>query len=178
MTEAARGARVIYVSSLAAMPGHARRLGADDLVSIIQPEFQPPTPDGITAARHHRVAVHDIVDPDPGQILADADDIAGLVGFLDRWTMEAPLLVHCYAGISRSTATALIAYVMKTGDAHGGARALRAAAPHAAPNRHIIDIADRLLSLGGELSAAVAAIGRPRVSLMEAPLTRLDLPAG
>ena len=82
--------------------------------------------------------------------------------------------MHCYAGVSRSTATALIAATMKTGDAHWSALRLRAAAPHAAPNRRIISLADEVLDLGGELETASAAMGDP-VGVVEGPLTVLRI---
>src|SRR6516165_7052725 len=39
-------------------------------------------------------------------LLADEEHVADLIGFVQRWNRRAPLVVHCYAGISRSTASA------------------------------------------------------------------------
>ena len=84
------------------------------------------------------------------------------------------LLTHCYAGVSRSTATALIAATMKTGDAHWSALRLRAAAPHAAPNRRIISLADDVLGLQGRLLEACGAMGES-LGVVEGPLTVLRI---
>ena len=149
----------IYVSSLADMPGLVQQFGVRDLVSIIQPNAQPPTPTGVDPARHHRCLVHDIVEAKPGEVLPDAGHIAELIGFLRTWDGEAPLLIHCHAGVSRSTAVALIAHVLQTGDPRKSAATLRGASPYAWPNRRIVALADSILGLDGELIAAREGMG-------------------
>lgn len=165
----------IYVSNLFEMPVHVNQLGVRDLVSIIQPELQPDTPQGVEPGRHHRVGVHDITDARAGGILATEADVARLIEFVDAWTAEAPLLVHCFAGVSRSTAVALIAHVFKTSDPEASAQLLRRQAPHAIPNRRIITLADRAMRLDGALEIAVERMGPPRVAVIEGPLTTLPV---
>lgn len=149
----------IYVSSLADMPLLVPQFGVRDLVSIIQPSAQPPTPPGVAPARHHRCPVHDIVEAQPGEVLPEANHITELIGFLRTWDGEVPLLIHCHAGVSRSTAVALIAHVLQTGDPRRSATALREASPYAWPNRRIVALADSILSLGGELIEAREGMG-------------------
>lgn len=149
----------IYVSSLADMPHLVPQFGVRDLVSIIQPNAQPPTPPGVDPARHHRCPVHDIVEAQPGEVLPEAGHIAELIRFLRTWDGEAPLLIHCQAGVSRSTAVALIAHVLQTGDPRRSAIALREASPYAWPNRRIVALADSILGLDGELTAAREGMG-------------------
>ena len=43
---------------------------------------------------------------------ASATDAERLVGFIANWPREKPLLIHCWAGISRSTAAAYTALCM------------------------------------------------------------------
>lgn len=149
----------IYVSSLADMPHLVPQLGVRDLVSIIEPNAQPPTPAGVEPVRHHRCPVHDIVEARPGEVLPEAGHIAELIGFLRTWDGEAPLLIHCHAGVSRSTAVALIAHVLQTGDPQRSATALREASSYAWPNRRIVALADSLLRLDGKLIAARESMG-------------------
>jgi predicted protein tyrosine phosphatase len=69
------------------------------------------------------------------------------------------VLIHCEAGVSRSTATALIMYGCWLGpgrEREAMARVL-AQRPVAVPNRRMVEIADRLLERGGRL---VEALGR------------------
>ncbi len=166
----------IFVCGLFDMPHHVRTLAPSHLVSIIQPELQPESPPEIPDDQHLRVQVHDISEPDGYGVLPEAEHVVDLLHFLHSWDPEGgDLLVHCYAGVSRSTATALLAHLVQTeGTPLESARALRAAAPHAAPNRRIITLADRELGLGGELVRAVDAIGG-RLTYDEDVLTVLPL---
>ena len=77
--------------------------------------------------------------------------LPGLIAFVRGWPHdEAPLLIHCMAGISRSMAAALIALVTKAGGRESeAAEQVRRAAPHAYPNRRMIALADQLLELRG-----------------------------
>ena len=85
------------------------------------------------------------------------------------------MLVHCYAGVSRSTAAALIALAIRAPRREEEAvRALSDAAPHAYPNRRIIALADGLLGLDGRLSLARETMPRPS-PLVEGPLVELHL---
>lgn len=149
----------IYVSSLADMPGLVRRFGVRDLVSIIQPDAQPPTPPEIEPERHYRCPVHDIVESRPGEVLPQADHVEELITFLRTWDGEAPLLTHCHAGVSRSSAVALIAHVLQTGNPAKSVKALRKASPYAWPNRRIVALADSIMGFDGALVEARENMG-------------------
>ncbi|MEM8769227.1 MAG: protein tyrosine phosphatase [Pseudomonadota bacterium] len=167
--------QTIFVTSLYEMPHFVRELRPSRVVSIIQPELQPDRPGRLAAAAHLRVAVHDISDERPFHVLPEREHVEALVRFIDAWSPEeGALLTHCYAGVSRSTAAALIAAAMKTGDPHWSALRLRAASPHAAPNRRIISLADDVLGLGGRLREACDAMGES-AGVVEGPLTVLRI---
>lgn len=165
---------MIYVCNLREMPDHAATLRPSHLVSLLVQDEQPPTPAGVPAGRHHRVHINDICEPADGLVCPGEADVAALIGFLGQWGAADPLLIHCYAGISRSMAAAMIALCL---DAEGHeaaiARAMRRAAPHAQPNRRIIALADDLLGRDGRLLAARDAMG-PARPVFEGPLVRLD----
>ena len=94
-----------------------------------------------------------------------------ILDFVAAWPREKPLVIHCYAGISRSTAAAYIAgCALNPGrDEADLARALRQASPTATPNRLFVEIADRLLGREGRMVAAIAAIGRGADAFEGAP---------
>lgn len=168
--------RRIYITSLAEMPQYVRMLRPSHLISIIQPEFQPPRPAEIELLNHHRVGVHDISEPQPDRRLIERNDVDAMIEFIDEWNPDrGSLLVHCFAGVSRSTATALVAHVVKSGSPGRSARALRHAAPHALPNRRVVALADEILGLDGELIRAFEGMGNATESVVEAPLTELLL---
>ncbi|MCY3623371.1 MAG: protein tyrosine phosphatase [Gammaproteobacteria bacterium] len=151
----------IYITSLADMPSLVRRFGVRDLVSIIQPNAQPPTPPEVKPARHYRCPVDDIVEPRPGEVMPQADHIENLITFLRTWDGETPLLTHCHAGISRSSAVALIAHVLQTGNPATSVKALRKASSYASPNRRIVALADSIMGFDGALVAARENMGAP-----------------
>ena len=164
---------MIYICSLFEMPLHVRALRPRYLVSLVQPEFQPPTPREVSPARHLRVAVDDVSEPGDGFVAPEQAHVRELIEFLRLWGGASPLLLHCFAGISRSTAAALVALSL---DADGreleAAQILREAAPHAHPNALLVSLADRLLGRQGRLVAARESMG-PAIPLFEAPLVEL-----
>lgn len=165
---------MIYVCGLHEMPLHVRALRPSHLVSLVQPEFQPPTPDGIGTGRHLRIAVHDVSGPILGFVPPRRSDVEKLIAFLRGWPGDEALLIHCYAGVSRSTAAALVALALNAeGREMEAARRLREAAPHAQPNPRIVALADRLLGRDGRLVAASEAMG-PAVLVLEGPLVKLS----
>jgi predicted protein tyrosine phosphatase len=173
---------VIYVSSLEEMPRHVERLRPSHLVSLVAPHEQPPTPAGLAGARHLRLAIDDISEPLAHYTLPDEDHVRLLIGFLHDWhgacRHSGPILLHCMAGISRSTAAALIALALTApGREELVARQLRRAAPHASPNRRIIALADRLLARDGRLIAARESMGAAE-PLVAGPLVALPLDLG
>ena len=173
---------VVYVCSLEEMPWHVARLRPGHLVSLVAPREQPPTPAGIAGARHLRLAVDDISEPLAHYTLPDEDHVRLLIGFLRDWhdacRRTGPILIHCVAGISRSTAAALVALAL-TGPGREAlaAEQLRRAAPHASPNRRIVALADRLLGRAGRLIAARESMG-PAEPLDAGPLVELPLDRG
>jgi predicted protein tyrosine phosphatase len=70
------------------------------------------------------------------------------------------LLVHCLAGISRSTAAcyAILAEVLGPGHAEQALEYVRRIRPEAFPNLLVVKHADRLLGRGGELLRALASL--------------------
>ncbi|TIW69787.1 MAG: protein tyrosine phosphatase, partial [Mesorhizobium sp.] len=78
------------------------------------------------------------------------------------WDRAKPLVVHCYAGISRSTASAYIiaAALAPKRDEVELAQTLRTLSPSATPNPRLIAVADALLGRDGRMIAAIEAIGR------------------
>jgi predicted protein tyrosine phosphatase len=118
------------------------------------------TPNGFPAERHLRLSMQDIVDEGlPGSpARAHVED---LIAFGRGWNAKAPMIVHCWAGISRSTAAT---YTILSDRAGPGseeeiARMLRARAPHAQPNKLIVRLADEALGRGGAMVRAIDMIG-------------------
>src|SRR5581483_12410735 len=92
---------------------------------------------------------------------APADEhVTELVKFLRGWDRRAPLVMHCYAGISRSTAGAYVSACALNPhrDEAAIARAIRASSPTANPNMMLVSHADRILGRQGRMIRAVEAL--------------------
>jgi predicted protein tyrosine phosphatase len=72
-------------------------------------------------------------------------------------TRPGRVLIHCAAGISRSSAAAFIIHTVLLGPGREDEAMARVLAqrPIAKPNRRMLEIADRLLERGGALTAAL-----------------------
>jgi predicted protein tyrosine phosphatase len=86
------------------------------------------------------------------------------------------MVIHCYAGISRSTAGAFVAACTLNPQRSEAriAQAIRDGSATATPNARIVAIADRMLGREGRMIGAIQAIGAGRAA-MEGDPFRLDL---
>lgn len=121
---------------------------------------------------------NDIAAPREGLVAPSAEHVEALLAFAHGWTGAQPLLIHCWAGVSRSTAAAYAIACARTapGREDEWAARLREIAPTATPNPLIVALADRLLDCGGAMIRAVEAIGRGAETDWGAPF-ELDLTA-
>ncbi len=152
----------LHVCSLALIAETVARTGARSLVTLLSPGTEIERPVAIQPKRHLYLAVSDIIEPMPGQVLPDAAHLDELLAFVHAWDRAAPMLIHCFAGVSRSTAAAYIAAcaLEPKRDEFAIARALRAASPTASPNALLVALADNKLGRRGRMSEAIDAIGR------------------
>jgi predicted protein tyrosine phosphatase len=151
---------MIYVCPLSEVEANVARLAPSHLVSLLDPQTMIETPRAMIGRRHLKVGVNDIAQPQQGYIAPEEGHVRELVHFLGEWDEAAPLLIHCWAGISRSTASAFIALCQRNeGFEHEAAQLIRARAAHAQPNKRIVALADKLMGRNGRMVAAVAAMG-------------------
>jgi predicted protein tyrosine phosphatase len=151
----------VFVCPLSKVDATVAESGAGALVSLLSPGLVTPRPDSIAPERHLMLGLHDIVEAREGHVLARQEHIETLLAFFHAWDRETPLVIHCYAGVSRSTAAAYIALCALTQRPEEEiAHELRRLSPTATPNRHFVAIADAILSREGRMTAAIAAIGR------------------
>jgi predicted protein tyrosine phosphatase len=153
---------MIHVCSLARLHTTVTGTGARHVISLIGDEASVERPEAIVAENHLWLRLHDIAAPLDGYIVPEEAHVADLLNFVRRWDRRAPLVVHCYAGISRSTASAFASVCAL--NPHRGeesiALALRRASPTATPNIRIVSLADHLLGRKGRMVAAIEMIGR------------------
>ena len=136
--------------------------GVGHVVSLLGPDTPHRNFSGIARGRHLKLTFHDIVAEADGFTAPRLSDAEKLLGFLKSWDRGQPMLIHCWAGISRSTAAAYTAMCLfkPRADEEELAWDLREASPSATPNRLIVSYADRLLGRDGRMLKAIERIGR------------------
>jgi len=167
---------MIHVCSLARLHETVEDTGARHVVSLIGDEASIERPVAIVPENHLWLRMHDISSPLDGYIFPEEAHVADLLDFVRRWDRRAPLVVHCYAGISRSTASAFasVCALNPHRDEKSIALALRSASPTATPNARIVSLADRLLGRDGLMVAAIETLGLGVLATEGTPF-RLDL---
>lgn len=154
--------RAIRVCALADLEPTTRAAKASHVLSLLSPGFVLPWTQSGPPRAHAHLTFHDMTRPVadmPEAILPDRDHVAAIVAFGRRWHTEGegPLIVHCFAGISRSTAAAYIiacALLPRANEAELAGR-LRTASVTARPNQLLIAHADLLLERDGRMIDAV-----------------------
>jgi predicted protein tyrosine phosphatase len=167
---------MIHVCSLSLLHRTVAETGARHVVTLLRDVDLVTRPESIAADKHLVLGMDDIPEPADGYVAPCEEHVQKLIAFARGWDRTTPLVVHCYAGISRSTAGAFV-----TACALNPARAelriaqeLRQRSHTASPNRRIVSIADGLLGRNGRMVDAIDAIG-PGAVAYEATPFRLEL---
>ncbi|MBO6508338.1 MAG: tyrosine protein phosphatase, partial [Roseibium sp.] len=100
---------MLHVCSLSKLPQTVASTGAKSVVTLINAEMEVETPSGVLPDRHLFLAFNDIVDPVAGLVPASEEHVDRFLAFIETWDRQEPLVIHCWAGISRSTAGAYVA---------------------------------------------------------------------
>ena len=152
----------IHTCSLSKLEETARATGAKSLVTLINVNTPVTTPETIARDRHLFVGLSDITHAQDGHVLPEHAHVAQLLAFVRAWDQREPLLIHCYAGVSRSTAAAYISYCALHPQAceREVAQLLRQLSPTATPNARLVELADAHLQRDGRMIAAIQEIGR------------------
>jgi predicted protein tyrosine phosphatase len=172
---------LILVTPLSAVQETLRTYQPSHVITLLSPEFMIETPGGFPSERHLRISVNDICEPAQGKHPPCEDHLAHIMEFARGWDAKRPMLVHCWAGVSRSMATAFSILCDRAwkGAEFRIAREIRARAPHASPNRLIVQLADDLLERQGSMVQAVQEIGSgvtvEEGTVVEFPLTAFGL---
>src|SRR5256885_15978724 len=167
---------MLHVCSLAALPETVRATGASHILTVMANANQVQRPASVLEANHLKVSMDDITEQMDGFIAPSDTHIEQVLNFVRSWDRSAPLVVHCYAGISRSSASAFAAACMLNPhrDEISIARRIRAASPIASPNRLIVSLADRALGREGRMLRALDEMG-PGSMIVEGRPFRIDL---
>jgi predicted protein tyrosine phosphatase len=167
---------MIHVCSLARLHATVEATGARRVVSLMRDVELVRRPPTIEDAHHLLLRLDDISAPLDGYTMPAEEHVAELLAFVHAWDRAAPMVMHCYAGVSRSTAGAFVSACALNPQRTEAAIAadIRRLSPTATPNIRIVALADQMLGRGGRMVAAIEAIGRG-VECYEGHPFRLDL---
>jgi len=157
---------MLTICGLEELESHSAR-SVTHVLSILDPEW--PDPDAFLAYDpHHRTILrfHDVIEPGPNLLLPQLGHVEAILGFGRalghdaQARAEGHLLIHCHAGISRSTAAMamLLAQLYPDEPADRLFARLTEIRPQAWPNSIMIGYADELLSRRGRLLEGVSRL--------------------
>lgn len=157
----------LIVSSLRQIDTLIAQRAPSHLITLLGEEMIDEHPK-LPAGRHLRILVNDIVEPTEGLIAPNEPMVSRILNFGESWDASQPMLIHCWAGISRSSATAFILACARNPETPERMIAdhIRQASPIAHPNARLVALADELLNRKGRMSEAIRAIG-PGLSAFE-----------
>ncbi len=167
---------MIHVCSLATLSSTVEATGASHVLTVMGNISKVMRPASVREENHLMISMDDINEPAEGFVAPSNEHIERALAFVRRWDRAAPLVVHCYAGISRSTASAFMAACALNPhrDETSIAKQIRAASPSAYPNRLIVTLADRALGRDGRMVRALDEIG-PGNMMIEGRPFQIDL---
>jgi predicted protein tyrosine phosphatase len=167
---------MIHVCSLARLHQTVEETGARHIITLLRDISLVERPRAVEAKNHLHIDVDDITCAVDGYTHPCADHVARLIRFVQNWDRFAPMVIHCYAGISRSTASAYAAAcaLNPERDEMLIAQEMRCASRTAMPNRLIVSLADQILGRQGRMIAAIQSMG-PGDMASEADPFSLDL---
>ena len=157
----------ITICGLEELPGHCE-VGVSHVVSILDPEW--PVPAAFGAFGEHtklELRFHDVIDAHHDDVITpQAEHVGELLAFARHLRANAHLLVHCHAGVSRSTASMAVILAQACPDVPGTVifeEVLRKR-PRAWPNLRIVELGDALLGWNGALIAAAVEVYRRQLA--------------
>ena len=152
---------MIHVCSLARLHQTVEQTGARHVITLMKDITRVTRPAAIEASSHLHIRLDDITCPIDGYEHPCEEHVSQLIRFVKGWDRSAPIVIHCFAGISRSTAAAYITACALDPDRDELAIAheLRRVSPTATPNSLIVSLADNILGRQGRMIAAIASIG-------------------
>jgi predicted protein tyrosine phosphatase len=152
----------IIVTPLSRLTEISEAHKAERVLTLINAATKVDRPQNIAKDKHLFLGFNDIVEPQEGLVPPAEAHVHEILRFAGEWDRSAPMIVHCYAGVSRSTAGAYMSalYLNPELDEMALAQELRRRSPSATPNIRLVGFADDILGRKGRMVDAIKSIGR------------------
>jgi predicted protein tyrosine phosphatase len=167
----------IHVCALAHVASTVETSGASHLVTLLHDRSRLKRPDSISTDRHLFLGVADIIAPIRGMTEPAESHVRQLIAFVDNWDGAQPMVIHCFAGIRRSTAGAFISlcHLAPEKDAMELAHRIRRLSKVVSPNPRLVELADGVLGRNGRMVEAIRSIGTGALAFRTKPF---EVPIG
>jgi predicted protein tyrosine phosphatase len=153
----------VIICGIPELPQHCA-VGVSHVLSIIDThEPRPVALDDYLDIDHELVRFDDVVAEYPGFEACTPAHIAKVLAFGERVhaVADSHVLVHCHAGVSRSTAAAGILLCQHApGEEEAAFLRLLRLRKHGWPNTRMVEFADRLLGRNGAMMQGLVAYRR------------------
>jgi predicted protein tyrosine phosphatase len=155
---------IIHVCPLARLNETVVTTGALHIVTMLKTPDRMQRPRHISPQNHLVLSMDDITTEMDGYTSPNEEHVTKLVEFVKTWNRSTPLVMHCLAGISRSTAGAFVVAcaLNPQRNEEAIAKAIREVSPIAMPNSMLVKIADGLLKRDGRMIKAIESMGTAR----------------
>ena len=159
----------LAICGIEELPGHGTQ-GVSHVVSILDPAH--PLPEAFAEYGPHarlELRFHDVIEESAEQVAPQETDITRLLTFGASLSAEARsrLLVHCHAGISRSTAAMALILAQAHPDESSAAllQHILAQREKAWPNLRMLELGDALLGRADRLADAAPVLYRHQLGI-------------
>lgn len=156
----------ITVTNVDKVPAMILFKGATHVVSLLHSrEFNDlRMPRAFNKSNWLRMDMDDVISHD-AFAAPKKEQVKELLEWANKLPVDAHLVIHCYAGVSRSTAAALAVKVQELGTDRlkDAINWLLETRPQACPNPVITKFADELLGANGELHAAAEEVANNKL---------------
>src|SRR5882672_4030984 len=97
----------LYVCSLSGLSHVAAGLDRFDMLTLLSPSREGEHHRALRCERHLELSFHDVTEAKPGLVAPDRAIMRAILDFA-REARDHAILIHCWAGISRSSAAAYV----------------------------------------------------------------------
>ena len=152
----------LFVTPLSRLAETLRLSGGDRLLSLLSADAAFALPACIAKVDWLRLIFNDIAEARAGLVAPSPRDLRAILDFAAATAAGESLVVHCHAGISRTTAAAYVIACARKPDLDEDRLAdeLRQLSPSATPNALVVAHGDAALGRGGRMVAAIRRVGR------------------
>jgi predicted protein tyrosine phosphatase len=159
--DSTRSREGVYICSFHTLQKRINQIRPAKLISILGDADSAPFPE-FRASDHLKLLIDDVCRPCRGFSHATKAHLKQVFEFTRDWNGRDPILIHCWAGSSRSPAIALAVLLQKFSEDEASlVQRLSSRGPHIRPNELIVSLTDDELRLGGRLTGAVRQIPCP-----------------